>query len=317
MRFRFSIRTLFVIAAVAGVFSLLTKFWMNHWTADAIVEELKDARATPYVYDDWNDEIWLGDEFSRDQIEGDNACVGLRLELVESTRTLKAISKVKSATEVTIIEQSKDAKVRGIDFEHLEALHVSNVDNGQICDWVRAAGKLRDLSLRPSEPLSAQTCLAIGTLRRLKVLRFSRTKLTRDHIDQLQSCRNISHLMFYDCEFDSGSLRSLNQYLTLESLSLNGTSASEFTLRDVKGLKNISSLDLSDSSIVDADLEILLQMPQLRDLSLYGCEKITEACVPTLIKMQYLESLDVLGSSIEKNRKLKKELRVFYPEWIM
>src|SRR5439155_2717682 len=82
------------------------------------------------------------------------------------------------------------------------------------------------------------------------------------------------------------------------SLALDSTALGDDELEAIGGLAGLTTLDLDQTGVTDANFTQLARLPRLQRLSLDLSPQITDASVPTLGRMQSLRSLSLGNTSI-------------------
>lgn len=316
MGIRFSIRFLLVITALFGLAALAVKLWNDRWTQEEIVEELNHADAAPLV---WDHDIGMvtEEEFSVAHLSGVINCVGVRFNQLDSPTALLVASKVESATELVLIDMNPSLPVADFDFGHVINLHLGGGALRRLDDWLEVTGELTELSLAASDNhLQESVYSRLAKLRSLRILRLSGTHLTRSNVSELRRLSQLSHISFYACDIDDSVFKELSALAALESLELNGATIDDDTVRQLESLRNIKKLSLSDSAVTDRGVAMLARYKHLESLSLYGCQNLTRDCVPDLLRMRFLEWLDVLRTPIEEDDQLRSDPPAMLAEWI-
>ncbi|MEM8667310.1 MAG: hypothetical protein AAGG48_07330 [Planctomycetota bacterium] len=316
MRFQYSLRTLVWLTVIAAIATLGLHHWMSRTTVEDIVEALNLAGAQPRVLDHWNGDAFFEQRVEVAHLSDESSCVGLRFDQIRSRDTLLAASYVKTATDLRILDIAADVSVRGCDFTHLTDLHLGGITRQQLVDWLSTTGKLEDLSLADLDPMELDLSV-IGNNPSLKYFRISKATITPEDLLSLSQLPNLEHISFYSCHVSDQAFAVLADFPKLDSLEFYGDTYDDHTVEYLKHLTSIRSLDLTHSKVTDHGVKILSGMNHLESLSLYGCEQITSECVPHLIRMQFLEWLDVLGSTIERDETLLNNSPATLTEWIM
>ncbi|MGB7346766.1 MAG: hypothetical protein WBD20_21270 [Pirellulaceae bacterium] len=317
MRIRFSIRLLLLVTGVAGIALMLVRLRSEHLSLGKIFAELKLANAEAYV-NEYSDDPWPSlSPLQIWHIETEGVCSGLRINKVSDYRTLRAASEVKTTEQLTILKLGKNTTVRKCDFRHLRDLHIGNVNNEQVCDWVLAAPNLDHLSIAAIEDLTPETFACIGKIRWLNTLRLSDTSVSKEHLASLGSLPAIRFLSLESCELGPDVFDQLNDFPILNSIQLYGPHYDNLALNALRHLTQITSLNLTLTSIDDQGIKSLQGWTHLRELDLYGCSRITSACVPNLVQMPFLNYLNVLRTAVEFDEGLHRVFQHKLQEWSM
>lgn len=168
---------------------------------------------------------------------------------------------------------------------------LSDVMVSQKLNLARNIRCLESLAIRDLE-IGKQEMIGINALPRLRRLYLRRTNLSDETIDLLASLGELDDVVFDDNPISS--LRAINRFSTLKSVSLIGTKIDDDGLKMATTLKqNVVWLNLDKTAVTDAAVEELLQWRRLEYLGL--CEtKVTSAGLlrladhPTLIHV-YIE----------------------------
>ena len=125
-------------------------------------------------------------------------------------------------------------------------------------------------------PLQERDLVSLGKLTQLE-----RLSLPRDHALTVTGARQIAKLS------------------NLKSLTLNNVEVDDASFGELKTLVKLEELDLTRTRITDEGLKTIENMPNLRTLNLtrYGFidEKLTDQCIPSLLRLEKLESLSISG----------------------
>lgn len=95
---------------------------------------------------------------------------------------------------------------------------------------------------------------------------------------------------------DDGLRRLLTDLATfgpVQRLDLSYAAVSGETLTPLESLRGLLSLDLSRTHVVDEALASVALQEQLRELSLWGCSRITDGGLPHLVALAWLERLEL------------------------
>ncbi len=188
-----------------------------------------------------------------------------------------------------------------IDTLHLNSSQITEKGIALLADFPNL--KLLNLSL---VRLSPQGLRNINLLKNLEVLNLGQTKLDHHALEGLQTHDKLNKLYLNSISANDDLLAVVATIPHLESLSLSqnpGIDGGGF--RNLQGFKNLKSLGLSQTGIVDQALPLIAKLP-LEELSLANCPSITDAGLPKLAGMQELKILELrdnpqlTGKSIAK-----------------
>lgn len=317
MRIQFSIRSLLVVSVVVGiVMVMLARLWTDFMAPKKVLAELNRAGAEAYVIEHFTYEEYV-EPLRFAHLESDGGCTGLRIPKVDSYDILIAASQVRTTQKLTILQLANDISAHECDFQHLRDLHIGNASNQQVRQWVATAPKLDHLSIAAREDLTTDTFAAIAQIRWINSLRLSGTTISAEHIAALGKLPALRFIAFDGCELGPGVFDRLSDFPILNSLQLYGSSYDNTSLNGLQNLTQVTSLDLTFTSIDDDGIAILRQWTHLRDLDLYGCPRISPECVPDLIQMKFLDGLNLLRTAVEDNEQLHRAMGSKMQEWIM
>ncbi len=129
-------------------------------------------------------------------------------------------------------------------------------------------------------------------------------------IQYLRNVRGVKSLRLWSPGFDDRGLTLVRELRGLEALDLEGTSVDGTGLGDLKELKNLERLVLGPKTL-DSGIAQLVQLPNLQQLDLRACARLTLDCVDSLGK---LADLKVIWLPRHIRTKGKRALRVALPE---
>ncbi len=120
---------------------------------------------------------------------------------------------------------------------------------------------------------------------------------------------------FHFTEVTDAGLKELKKLKSLQSLDLTDTKITDAGLKELKELKSLQSLDLTDTKITDAGLKELKELKSLQELDLSGT-KVTDAGLKELKELKSLQRLNLFGTSVtDAGLKELKELK--HLQWLV
>jgi hypothetical protein len=134
----------------------------------------------------------------------------------------------------------------------------------------------------------------------LHALTVSSSQVTKKGLTLLASCKEL-HRLDFDCSFDDTDLAALSGCKQLEILNvynmfINGNGDG---IKQLAELPNLKDVMLSSISFKDAHMKLFGNLKQIRKLAIAGIN-ITDAAVPELSRLTWLESLNVFATKITK-----------------
>lgn len=131
----------------------------------------------------------------------------------------------------------------------------------------------------------------LTALKNLKTLKLWSTAITDAGLATIGQLDDLEQLRLYDCSKVSGAgLIHLRGLMNLSSLDVEKTNVDGDGLKDLRGLPNLRSLNLLETRVDDDGLVHLEGLKQLRSLRL-DCTRITDAGLVHLKPLSHLEFL--------------------------
>jgi Leucine Rich repeat len=118
-----------------------------------------------------------------------------------------------------------------------------------------------------------------------------------------KTAKNLTHVAFERRVRISG--KELGQLLkacpSIRDLELGGPEVTDETMSALSEGKSLTNLTLFESNITDKGLKRLKHCENLRDLSLFGCSKITDAGIAHVVQLPKLYGLILMDTKITNN----------------
>jgi len=123
----------------------------------------------------------------------------------------------------------------------------------------------------------------------VNLLSIESTQITSAGLELLQTT-NLRSLRLWQRSFTDSALKQVKKVSRLESLDLEGTEAGGAELAQLKDLPKLRTLVLG-SATDDAQIEVLRNLPALRELDLRGCRNVSDAGVLHLQGLTNLQTI--------------------------
>jgi hypothetical protein len=172
--------------------------------------------------------------------------------------------------------------VSGLDRSKLSALKNSSAIHEVILD--RTDTSDRDLAI-------------VGTLKSLKCLDLSHTRITSKGLRHLTKLRKLEVLFLTDTSIGDDALGYLAQMHRLKQLSLRGTKVGAESLVQLGSLHSLESLVLTGTPVTDDTLSTLKGLPRLTFLGLCGT-RCGDTIAPVLSSFPRLQWVDLEGTAV-------------------
>lgn len=177
--------------------------------------------------------------------------------------------------------------------------------DGTVIEPLRHARSIRSLRLQGTG-LSGQ----IGRLKNvngLTGLEIGGTNLTALDLEQIGLLTDLEHLSLPgDLTINVSGAREIAKLTKLKSLRLYLVNLDDASFAELKPLVQLEKLDLSHTRVTDDGLRIVEGMPLLKELHLIRHPdwlvkpQLTNACVPSLMRLKELRYLSLSGSLSDK-----------------
>ena len=316
MRLRFSLRSLLVLTVVGAIASLVAYKQHTDLAPKRLVAELNEHRVQP-ILNDFDLGHFVEEKLTLEHLtEPDNHTfmVGLRFERVASSRALFLASQLSDYNILDVREHEPAVTPNHCDFSHLTSLTLGGFTEAQLSEWLEVADQLEHLYLFRVDTISLANYQQLANARQLQALMLSGMDITPKELETLNKLQSLQHLRLVDCRIERGALAEFRSHPSLTELYLDGSSCDDELIRELSILKRVTKLGLDDSLISDQAIKQLVAMDHLRVLDLYCCPNITERCIPDLMNMKFLDSVNLLGTSIEEHPTLN-DAPFFMPMW--
>ncbi len=140
--------------------------------------------------------------------------------------------------------------------------------------------KLTELSV-PGANLRTLAYEAIGECKNLTWLDLSKNAISLDQFSRLKGCQKIDQLILTECRFGSDSLRGLEFFPVLSDVDLSGSSVQDAQLVRFRNLASLKSLRLTATAVTDIGLLQLATVPNLEEVDVSGT-RVTDAGIANL-----------------------------------
>lgn len=184
------------------------------------------------------------------------------------------------------------------------ALLVAAVTSDDLASWIQdtggwiqkdKAGTIVEVDLTSTWVTDADLT-RIGTLKQLRRLNLSHTKISDLGLEHLRDLENVTYLNCHYCEFISdGGIAYLKRWVNLEYLNLRGTEVTSRVFEHIANMKKLKILDVGFSRVNDDGFDALASLEKLEELHIGG-DKMTGLALPLLRLLPSLKHLDVNGS---------------------
>lgn len=140
-------------------------------------------------------------------------------------------------------------------------------------------------------------------LKQLNHLAFlGRDILTDESIDHLIHVRNLATVRFFCASISPEQLKTLSQVETIEHLSLDGKTGTDFHLAQLPYFNNLKSLRLDSRFATDIGMQSIGNTESLEELELYGIPNVTDQGVSALTGLRHLKKVETLSEFGGSNR---------------
>ena len=147
---------------------------------------------------------------------------------------------------------------------------------------------------------SPESLTRIGTLKQLKVLVLTGTKVNDQVVRQWTNLRELRTLHLDNVAITDQSMEWIGGLANLESLSIEGTRVTATGCRYLEGLKNLKTLRIGRMELTADVIQIIASLPSLKSLDLSGA-KLNEELIAAFIDAPKgnLERLILNGSEVD------------------
>lgn len=180
--------------------------------------------------------------------------------------------------------------------------------------------KLKSLLVN-GEGVSDSGFASLRSLANLQLLVLPRSNVTDEGLGALRDLKKLKELDLFQASISDAGLRNLSDAKELSKLKIRGTKITSAGLEVIVGLSKLAELDLSETAVDDLALEFIVQCPSLVDINFLrtgitaaGIEKlsgmklkrlnlddvrgVSDACLPSLAKIESLEFLHLGKTSV-------------------
>lgn len=160
------------------------------------------------------------------------------------------------------------------------------------------SGSLRSLSVWHCF-VSDAGAAAIGRNKSLTELWLGSCNFSDAACASLSSLNNLKHLYVgFSSGVTGAGLAKLGALTGLEKISLAGTSLDRTGARMFLGMKQLTEIDASHTSLDSEAMVCLKDMFSLRELDLFGCENVGDRGLAALANLEQLEDLDLSRTGV-------------------
>jgi Leucine-rich repeat (LRR) protein len=173
---------------------------------------------------------------------------------------------------------------------------------------------LESLTLAGTEVTDEKLKL-VGQLSRLRVLRLIDCPITDQGCKALSSLTELQEAMFLRCPVGPGALVAVSQASSLTKLNLRGTKVSSSDIaQGLEKLVALKDLEVSETSLDDAALKTIIELPMLESLNLWRTQ-VTDAGLKVLenSKLKKLNLDDLPGVT---DAGLESVIKIPQLEWL-
>ena len=159
-------------------------------------------------------------------------------------------------------------KIIGKSFEDLDLRYQQYlvVDSDMVEQRIHKPEKRTELSV-PKAGLRIAAFEAIGECKNLTWLDLSKNAISRNHFSKLKRCRKIEQFILTGCRFQLDSLRALEVFPALDDLDLSGSSVHDAQLTHFRNLHSLKTLQLTQTGVTDIGLLKLATVPNLEEVN--------------------------------------------------
>ena len=186
--------------------------------------------------------------------------------------------------------------------------------------------QLTALDVSTCDGVTDSSCAMLAVMTRLRGLSLRKTGFEKQRVGNagLQQLTALSRLEVLDIEGNAvtdDGLKLLAQFPELRELSLNILPLTDQGLTHLPAIPKLQSLSVRYSEgfagviVTNAGVRSLGQLTQLTSLNLTGAKRITDACLPDLMRLSQLQQLNLSASGltsdgIDRIRKASPDCRV-------
>lgn len=291
---------------------------------------LSAATTTKAEETDWI--VKLGGKFQRDSA-GNVVAVNLGHTWVDNTEMLDLLA-YKRLTQLNLehtrISDEGLLRIRPArqiqDLSLLYAEAITDLGLNAIKEWTN----LKRLNVRGTRTAD-DTLEIVGKLPQLESLDIANTGITDAGLEALAPLTNLKHLALGRARMGDSALSMLRLFNTLESLDLSGARDTQRNQRNNRGgatqdalwkvLADMKQLRVLKIAYSDVDADALGRMgpslSKVEQLSLEGCQRVTDDAVTQLAAWKGLKHLDIQETKVtqataENLRKTRPEMKVLW-----
>lgn len=159
---------------------------------------------------------------------------------------------------------------------------------------------LRSLVLHSSEA-TAETLSCLSEFESLEEISLSTPRLAVNELPDLGKLQKLRSLAILNGQFSANkdeALHFLRNVPTLREVRLSADTVTDSTMHGLGQLSTLERIEISRNGITDQGIDALQGLSQLKTLRIWGAERLTAACLPSLLKHQQLQELSLSGAPI-------------------
>ncbi len=220
-------------------------------------------------------------------------CTGLTAE------TLEAVAELSNLRRLAILNSPlPETALEGIaKIRHLQSLQLVNCglkgDRAQLLQQLA----LEELEVTDRD-LSPEAASKMSAIAALKVLRVGSPGVNITDLVGAAGHNNLEELDVRHCRAVDGWIDLVCQIPHLKRLYFDGRILNDSIVEGLTKIQTLEALDLSSSPITDEGLARLAQLPNLAELILRNCEKLSDGALDVLARFPKLAHLDISESAI-------------------
>ncbi len=173
----------------------------------------------------------------------------------------------------------KNDELVGVDFSRSQAV----LTNDGLKNLIPMSSLTRLQIIAPNT-LNNSAIETINKLPNLSKLALRSAQIDTSGILKLKRLKLMTEIEFHDLKQVDHLLLLLQSSKNLKKLTLDNCEIAA-NVKVLAPLKQLQSLNLSHNALSDQDLAVLTELPNLEELTLYECPKLTKECLTTIKKL--------------------------------